>query len=211
MTAEPTSRALPVSKRGIRTRAALVAGAREVFERDGYLDARIADVSEAAGVAAGSFYTYFTSKEAVFAAVVEEVQDDMLHPHIGEYVPDDDITGIISASNRAYMLAYKRNARMMGVFEQVAGIDEEFRAMRRRRGQAFVKRNARTIRELQGAGLVDAELDADIAARALSAMVARVAYQVFVIGERVPFERLLRTLDRLWVNALQIPPGAKVG
>lgn len=200
---------MPVSKRGARTRAALVVAAREVFERDGYLDARISDITGAAGVAAGTFYTYFAGKEAIFAAVVEEVQDDMLHPHIGDYVPDDDIVGIISASNRAYLLAYKRNARMMGVFEQVASIDEEFRVLRRKRGQAFVRRNARTIRRLQGAGLADPELDADIAARALSAMVGRVAYQVYVLGERVPFTRLLRTVDRLWVNALQLPLDAR--
>ena len=45
--------------------------ARRVFERDGFLDARITDITAEAGVAAGPFYTYFTGKEDAFAAVIE--------------------------------------------------------------------------------------------------------------------------------------------
>ena len=53
-----------------------------MFERDGFLDARITDITGEAGVAAGTFYTYFTSKEDVFAAVMEEVNEEMLHPRL---------------------------------------------------------------------------------------------------------------------------------
>ena len=56
----------PVRARGVRTRAKLIDAARRVFERDGYLEARVADIAAAAGVAHGSFYTYFDSKEDVF-------------------------------------------------------------------------------------------------------------------------------------------------
>src|SRR5688500_10413505 len=47
---------LPTTERGRRMRARLLAAAREVFERDGFLDARVTDISAAAGVAHGSFY-----------------------------------------------------------------------------------------------------------------------------------------------------------
>jgi len=33
-------------------------------------------------------------------------------------------------------------------------------------------------------------------------MMSQVAYAVFVQGERVPFEKLVATLNHLWVNAL---------
>ena len=39
----------PASARGTRTREALVRAARQVFERDGFLDARITDIAEQAG------------------------------------------------------------------------------------------------------------------------------------------------------------------
>ena len=58
-----------------------------MFERDGFLEARITDIAARAGVAAGSFYTYFTSKEEAFAAVIEELSEEMLHPALREDWP----------------------------------------------------------------------------------------------------------------------------
>ncbi|MBU3067246.1 TetR/AcrR family transcriptional regulator [Nocardia sp. NEAU-G5] len=194
----------PRTKRGERTRTALVAAAREVFERDGYLDAKIADISKAAGTAAGSFYTYFDSKEEIFTAVVEQVQEEMLHPHVRARTGVTDARDLIEAANREYLLAYKRNARLMGVFEQVTQINEGFRKLRLERNKAFVQRNAKTIRELQESGLASADLDPLITAQALSVMVSRMAYIVFVQNQRIAFEKLVATLTQLWVNALQL-------
>ncbi|MGV9833060.1 TetR/AcrR family transcriptional regulator [Nocardia niigatensis] len=197
-------RVLPRTKRGERTRAALIAGAREVFERDGYLDARITDISKAAGAASGSFYTYFDSKEEIFTAVVEEVQEEMLHPHVRARTGVTDPRDLIEAANREYLLAYKRNARLMAVFEEVTQINENFRSLRAERNRAFVARNARMIRELQESGLASADLDPLITAQALSVMVSRMAYMVFARNQRIAFEKLVGTLTQLWVNALQL-------
>src|ERR1700759_1529083 len=167
-TAVDTEREAPRSARGRRTRAALVAAARTVFERDGFLDARITDITKEAGVASGTFYTYFESKEEAFKAVVEEVSEDMLHPRLRERLGDEDPLALIDAANREYLLAYKRNARLIALFEQVAQIDDEFRELRRRRGAAFVRRNAKMIRRLQESGRADPGLDPLIGAHAPS-------------------------------------------
>ncbi|MBF6332294.1 TetR/AcrR family transcriptional regulator [Nocardia transvalensis] len=188
----------------MRTRAALVTAAREVFERDGFLDARISDIAKTAGMASGSFYTYFTSKEEVLAEVIEQVADEMLYPHIRERVGVDDPRELIAAANREYLQSYRRNARLMAVLEQVSKIDENFRSLRHERAMAFIDRNVAMIRDLQKRGLVDPELEPRPTALALSAMVSRTAYHVFVDGEKIPFERLVRTLNRLWFNALQL-------
>jgi AcrR family transcriptional regulator len=194
----------PRTRRGARTRAALIEAARTVFERDGFLDARITDITKEAGVASGTFYTYFDGKEEIFQALVEAVQEDMLHPRLRERLGDEDPLALIDAANRDYLLAYKRNARLMALFEQVAQIDDDFRQLRRKRGAAFVRRNAKMIRRLQEAGRADPDLDPMVAAYALSGMVGRMAYSVFNLGERIPFERLVTTLNQLWANALQL-------
>jgi AcrR family transcriptional regulator len=195
----------PATARGARTRTALVQAAREVFERDGFLDARITDITTEAGVAAGSFYTYFTSKEEAFAAVMDEVEEEMLHPRIRELADGDDPIRVIEAANRAYLLAYRRNAKLMGLMEQVAQVDEEFRRLRLRRARAFTDRNAKALVHLQRRGLADPDLDPGLAARALSSMVSRIAYLRYVQGfggESV--ETLAGVLTRLWVGALGI-------
>lgn len=202
---------VPRSRRGARTRAGLVDAARRVFERDGYLDARISDITKEAEVSSGTFYTWFEDKKAVFAAVVEAVQDDMLHPHLRERLGEDDVLALIDAANREYLLAYERNARLMALFEQVAQIDGEFRELRRRRGKAFAERNAKLIRRLQEEGRADPEIDPNIAAHALSVMVGRVAFTVFVLGERFLYEDMISTLNRLWANALRLDQGTPAG
>lgn len=208
-------RELPVTDRGMRTRTALISAARTVFERMGYLDARLIDITEEAECSAGTFYTYFSSKEEIFAAVLQIAQEDMLHPGMPHVDADADPAEIVEASNRAYFEAYGRNAKLMGLMEQVASIDPEFRKLRRRRADAFVQRNARSIASLQERGLADAELDPLLASRALSGMISRLALDHFVtrreMGEPGPdLDTLTATATRLWVNALRIsgPPPA---
>jgi len=55
------------------TRGKLLAGAREVIAAKGVEVATIRDITEAADVASGSFYTYFDSKEAIVVAAVEDI------------------------------------------------------------------------------------------------------------------------------------------
>jgi AcrR family transcriptional regulator len=186
-----------------RNRAALVAAARRVFERDGYVRARITDIAEEAGVAHGSFYSHFDGKPAIFAAVMAEVEEEMLHP--GPALTAGDPVAVIEVANRAYLEAYRRNARLMALLEQVATVDEDFRELRRRRSEAFLARNARAVRRLQRAGLADPDLDPDLASLALSTMVSRSAYAAFVLGTAsADIEPLAATLTRLWVNGLRI-------
>ena len=59
----------PVTERGRRTRAALIEAAGRVFAERGYLDATIGDITVAAEVAHGTFYTYFESKRDLFASL----------------------------------------------------------------------------------------------------------------------------------------------
>ena len=198
----------PTTTRGTRTRAALVAAARVVFERDGFIDSRLTDITKEAKCSTGTFYTYFDSKEQAFAAVLSEAQEDMLHP--GPPHSGDEVRTVIEqlrAGHRAYIESYKRNAKLMLLLEQVAAIDANFRRLRLDRARAFSRRNCRWIRKLQDEGYVDPSLDPLMSARALSAMVGRMAYFKYAVEEPDwgSDELLVETATKLWVNALGIP------
>lgn len=206
-TASPrtSTRKPPRTERGERTRQRLITAARTVFERDGYADARLSAITTEAGTAAGSFHTYFTNKEEVLAAVLEQVKEEMLHPQVEPLKSAETPVAVIEASNRAYLISYQRNARLMRLLDEVANVDDRFRKLRQRRSTAFVKRNAASILDLQERGLADPELDPLLTASALSRMVARMAHGMFIAGDPWDFEELVATLTRLWVNALRIP------
>jgi len=141
--------------RGIRTRGALVHAARAVFERDGYLAARLTDITAGADCSIGTFYTYFNDKEEIFAAIMEATKNEMLHPRMEHVDEVDDPAAIIEASNRAYFESYRHNAKLMQLLEQVASIDPDVREGLQARSQVFVERNASGIKDLQQRGLAD--------------------------------------------------------
>ena len=199
----------PLTARGARTRDALVQAARKVFERDGFLNARVTDIADAAGVAHGSFYSYFKDKKEILAAVLAELQEEMLHPRLSRTALDDDPAAAVEEANRGYLEAYRSNAGLMALLEDMAAIDEDFLRLRRERTEAFVSRNARAIRRLQKQCLADPELDPEIAALAISSMVSRTAYAAFVWDDNADFDLVLRTVTRLWLNALRIPTNRK--
>ncbi|MFS0883615.1 TetR/AcrR family transcriptional regulator [Aeromicrobium sp. 179-A 4D2 NHS] len=200
-------REMPTTARGVRTREALVAAARRVFERDGFINSRLTDITAEAKCSIGSFYTYFESKDEIFAAVMQAAQDDMLHPGLPRVDSDpSNVAAILDASNRAYVEAYKRNAKLNLLLEQVATIDPEFRKLRVARGAAFAERNARWIKRLQDEGYADPELDPYMTARALSPMLGRMAYHAFALeDDSLDEDAIVATATVVWMNALGIP------
>lgn len=193
-----------LTPRGERTRTALITAARRVFERDGFQDSRLADITAEAACSAGTFYTYFQSKDEILDAVFEKAHEDMLHPGFPRVESVDDPVAVLEAANRAYFEAYRRNAKLRLVLEQVAALSPEFRDSRRARGRDFSERNARQIERLQKRGLADPALDAGRAARALSGMVSRMAYNAFALGEDTEMDELVDTATRLWANAIKL-------
>jgi AcrR family transcriptional regulator len=63
----------PRTRRGRETRSAILRAAEEVIGAHGYAAAGIADITRAAGIAQGTFYIYFESKEHVFRELVTEM------------------------------------------------------------------------------------------------------------------------------------------
>jgi AcrR family transcriptional regulator len=63
----------PRTERGRKTVRKLIDAAAAEFGERGYHDAAITGITQRAGVALGSFYTYFNSKEEVFRALVREM------------------------------------------------------------------------------------------------------------------------------------------
>jgi AcrR family transcriptional regulator len=63
----------PKTARGRRTLRQLLDAAADEFGEKGFHEASISQITQRAGVAIGSFYTYFDSKEEVFTALVRDL------------------------------------------------------------------------------------------------------------------------------------------
>lgn len=64
---------VPRTERGRRTQRAILDAAAAEFGEKGFHESSIVSITIRAGVALGSFYTYFESKEALFKALVQDM------------------------------------------------------------------------------------------------------------------------------------------
>ncbi|HXW34895.1 MAG TPA: TetR/AcrR family transcriptional regulator [Acidimicrobiales bacterium] len=198
----------PRSRKGARTRARLLDAAKQVFEENGFLDARISDIAERAGLSHGSFYHYFESKEEIFREVAADVDEHLSEP-MGTVIMDPKSHASpgdrIHEAIRRHFDYYREEARIIGVIEQVSRYDEEVGALRQARHRSYHEQVADSIRQLQRRGLADASLDPATAAAALGSMVTRFAEAWLVEGAvDCSFDEAVDQVALLFVNAMQL-------
>lgn len=90
MTASPGK--TPRTARGRETLRRLLDAAAAEFGERGFHDASISGITRRAGTALGSFYTYFDSKDAIFAALVKDMSQSVARAAAAEISPGS--TGI---------------------------------------------------------------------------------------------------------------------
>ena len=194
------------SRRGEITRARLVKAAKEVFERDGFLDARIQDIAKRAKVSYGAFYHYFDSKEEIFREIAQAQEDRLTAPGEQEAEPSAaDLSPLerIGRANRLYLQRYRDEAPLMGVIEEVSRYDPYVNDARMASMKHFVERSERSIRRLQQEGQADPRVHPALASDALGAMVARFAELWLTQGyRRYEFDEAVQQLTLLWANAI---------
>ena len=200
------SPAAPRSRKGAQTRARLLEAAKDVFEEAGFLDARISDIAERAGLSHGSFYHYFDSKEQVFREVTEMVLEELAAPMVDIVMAPGSRTPPAERLREAihrHVEAYREDARIMGVIEQVSRYDDYVRDFLEARNRAQRDMVADSIEQLQKRGMADPDLDPTIAAAALGSMTSRFA-EMWLAQGMVDFdlEEASATVTRLFVNAL---------
>jgi AcrR family transcriptional regulator len=66
---------MPRTERGRRTLRKLLDAAAEEFGEKGFHEASVSSITRRAGMALGSFYTYFDSKDALFRALVADMSE----------------------------------------------------------------------------------------------------------------------------------------
>jgi AcrR family transcriptional regulator len=203
---------VPRSQKGVRTRARLLVAAKEVFEEDGFIEARISDIAEKADLSHGSFYHYFDSKEEIFREVAESVEEQLSAP-LGGVILDPESHSPpeerIREALRRHLESYRKESKIIGVIEQMARYDKEVNALRMQRHQRYSQQVAMTIRNLQKHGLADPQLEPSVAAAALGAMTSRFA-EMWLVQEAIhcTFDKAVDQLTRVFVNALGLPQEA---
>jgi AcrR family transcriptional regulator len=192
----------PPTERGRRTREQLIGAARQVFEEQGYLNARITDIAARAGVAHGTFYTYFDTKEAVLRAVMDAVNASLYESAIVATDVPDPIARL-EQSLRQYVRAWSQHAAIMGIILQVSMINPDVRRHRQESADGkFRGRIERGIRRMQEAGLADPAINTQYMASALGVMISGLCFELLALGGPYDEDELVATLTTIWKRSI---------
>lgn len=170
----------PQSERARRAREKrrkeLLDAATTVFAGKGYWTASISDIIEAAGVARGSFYRYFQSKQQIFVAIVDQFRekekllvqqlDQLSAPPQG-----DDFQKQVRIGIRSWLEFYYRNLDAAKIVVQDANMIDPGSARKREDLRRSVRTAlARMILNRQESGLYHRRISPDLAAHFLLGM-----------------------------------------
>jgi AcrR family transcriptional regulator len=114
---------VPKTERGRRTLRALLNAAAEEFGEKGFHDAAISQITARAGVATGSFYVYFDSKEAIFQALVRDLSGqvrDFVAPRIAQ-APDQ--LAAETAGQLAYLQFVRQHKEIYRIIDESEFVD----------------------------------------------------------------------------------------
>ncbi len=189
-----------------RTRQRLVTAARAVFNADGFYDSKLSDIPPAAGLATGTFYNYFTSKEEIFHAVMIDVLAELQESRSDRNPtrhrrPVDSIR----EANRTYLQGYRRSATLMADCNALARVNPAIRQIKDQIDSVFETRLVNAIRHWQERGIAAGDVDPLYAANALAYMVDRFANEFYVFGKPYDEDQAIDTLTKLWARALGVP------
>ena len=205
-------RPVKATRKGRATEAAFREGARLVFARDGYLNARISDIAAAAGKSVASFYNYYDSKADLLAVLAEEFHLETTRLAQAPYRAGRPPAQALWQAVAGFWDTYARHrGEMIGVFE-AALVDPDFAVRWKQiRGRA-IRNIAREIAHAQRDGYCPG-IDPELTASALSAMLEQFCYVWQVrsgddIATEFSRDGAVENLASIWHRAIYWRPGA---
>jgi AcrR family transcriptional regulator len=112
----------------LETKQKLLESAKELFSKKGYYETKISDIVEKSGVAQGTFYLYFKSKEEIFLQLVKALHEDLLEK-LGKYLNTDlDYQTAIKSLVKDFLTEVYLNKEIAEIFfTHLFGLNEDFK------------------------------------------------------------------------------------
>lgn len=198
---------MPPTRKGRRTRETLKQAARAVFGEKGFMNTRVTDVTERAGVSNGAFYRYFADKHNLLMTLLDDLFDGMTEFARSPWQPGDPSKSVYETTVE-YFRRYEENADLYRVMIEASQNELEVEARWNAARVDFFQRIARSMRRGQEQGLVRVDVDPDVAAALLGGMTEHYAYLAFVL-RRVSFgdsEHVNRQLVDIWAHGVFVVP-----
>jgi AcrR family transcriptional regulator len=203
---------LKSASKGDRTRFRLKIATAQLLEKTGFQDMRVSDIAKQAKVALGTFYLYFTDKNAITGEVMMDFGDDLYQRAQLIARGRRDFEAIF-VTNRFFVVNYQNNAGLVRCLLQLDDLLPEFGVRWRARRQNWIEAVAHSISRRSGNVDAPRKLFLQIA-YALEGLVVHYLYELFIRSNPLLKEfkgnhdEIAEMLSVLWYRAvyLEDPP-----
>ncbi|GAC1573312.1 MAG: TetR/AcrR family transcriptional regulator [Sphingomicrobium sp.] len=179
----------PRTARGERTLRRILDAALSEFGERGFAESSIASITQRAEVALGTFYTYFDSKEALFAALVRDMSERVRLAVAPKIAGASDALDLEQRALAAYLDFVNGHREVYRIIDEAEFVDPDgFRAHYLTTAQRIVERlrEGASRSELR-AELADADpLEREVAAWAIMGMNVFLGLRFGVWGKEDP-------------------------
>jgi len=193
-----------IGPRAERTRRRLIDSASRLFAERGYVGTSVSDIAEDAGVSLATFYQYFAERNDIVAVLVVEVIDEMLAKGVDRWDARSGRLGLRRVIS-PYVESYDRHRDFFELWQCVTHVDRRMRQLYRDYHGAYQHRFAKYLAEGVELGLVRADLEPEGMARAMTLLMERYCYEVFVLDRPDPapaHDDVTDLLTILWADAI---------
>jgi AcrR family transcriptional regulator len=191
-----------------KRRQELLTAATRVFARLGYRAASISDIIAAAGVARGTFYLYFESKQDILLAVVDELREQQ-KVFIAQLSEEESLTthANLREQTRQGFLAWlrfydQRRDALKILLREANLIDVDLEPKRAEVRRGVVDYLSKRIRRLQRQGMYQREISPEVVSHFLIGMIDEIALSYLQKGNRPDLQWLAEQCVRFELDGL---------
>lgn len=113
----------PRTERGRRTLRKLLDASAIEFGEKGFHEASVSSITRRAGVALGTFYTYFDSKDALFRALVQDMSDNVMSSARSALSADMNALEIEEAALAAFLRFAREHKEIYRIIDEAEFVD----------------------------------------------------------------------------------------
>lgn len=200
-------RPTPGTPKGRATLQRILEAGAEIFGEQGYVQMRMGDLAEKAGLSMGALYRYFDNKDDVFLAIIHDIHNELYaagRPSEPGMFKRDPV-GTIEKANLGYISYYAQHGRVMRAFIEATMVDSRYTNMWWYMRERHISRVEAAMRRDHGL----TEIAGQPIRRTLESLASMTEQSAFVwyarpIADTTPpeVEEAARTLTDLWVRSL---------
>jgi AcrR family transcriptional regulator len=188
----------PRERKSDRTRRRILTAAKHLFDRRGYRDTTVDDITRRAEIAHGTFYLYFRGKSEILRELSVTALAEFDSIATREFQSAEEVRALV----RQTLEVYQRNRLTMRLLREASATDAHFREHYDEVFLGMLVDHLRHNIERINARLPEADrVETRAAARAIVGMIESFAYGIYVGGERFSLDEAVDVLSTFCVRA----------